>query len=808
MVTLSPVRPPAEERPPAQAGSRPVPRWQGPQARTAAVDDLATACLALVTIAAALGFVRLFSGLAFAPYVVAAAALGHGSAWALRRLGVGLTGASIAAGVGSALLAVWLVSPQDTTYGFVTPSTIERTGADLAAAREVFRNVVAPVAPVPGFLLAVTLAVALVAFLADWAAFRMRATFEAVVPAFALFIVTAIFGTPVHRTATVAGLAAASLLFLIVQRAALDSEQATWFGGRSAGALPSLLTAGALLGATALVGGLVVGPRIPGATSKALVQLRGEGGGGNGGTRSTISPLVDIRGRLVNPTDAEVFQVRADRPSYWRLTSLDTFDGNIWSSNEKYRQTKGTLAPDVDLVGVPLVQEVTISSLSSIWLPAAYRPQKVSGAKGVSYSERSASLISKQSTSDGLVYELTSVVSSLSPALLRSEPASTPGASGLGADFENLTAKPRVSRPVLALVNRLTANQRTSYDKAKAIQDHLRTFTYDLSVGAGHGTDALTSFLLTSKRGYCEQFAGAFAVLARLIGLPSRVAVGFQPGRTEADRTFQVRNKDAHAWPEVYFEGVGWVAFEPTPADGTGSDGNPDAAGYTGIPYTPAPASGPDPAQPTGAGANGETPDGGATTSTTTPKDEVETAVDDTLQQSSGPALRIFLGLVGILVLGGGVVAACWAVAEGRRKRRRAAADTPARRIALAWDEAEEALRLTGVTRRSTMTVDEWLSRLNRPSGGAAGAGVERGSKANAALRRLGDAVVSAAYGGPAVPAEAATAARADSAAVVAAAHDAAGTWTVALWTLDPRPALAAWRSERTGRRVVGPLAS
>ena len=91
---------------------------------------------------------------------------------------------------------------------------------------------------------------------------------------------------------------------------------------------------------------------------------------------------------------------------------------------------------------------------------------------------------------------------------------------------------------------------------------------------AGHDEDAIRSFL-DARRGYCEQFAGTYAAFARSIGLPARVAVGFTPGEL-TDGVYVVRGQHAHAWPEVWFEGIGWVPFEPTPGRGA-----PGAQSYT-----------------------------------------------------------------------------------------------------------------------------------------------------------------------------------------------------------------------------------
>ena len=143
----------------------------------------------------------------------------------------------------------------------------------------------------------------------------------------------------------------------------------------------------------------------------------------------------------------------------------------------------------------------------------------------------------------------------------------------LPADFPELATDEAV---------RITGEAATPYDKALALQNYLRSdrFTYDKEVGAGHSTEALLTFLFETRRGYCEQFAATFAALARAVGLPSRVAVGFTPGiQDDNDPTlFRVWGIHAHAWPEVYLGEYGWVPFEPTI-----SRGPPGAPEWLGI---------------------------------------------------------------------------------------------------------------------------------------------------------------------------------------------------------------------------------
>lgn len=802
MSTLAPTRPPSGPPPAPSAAAAPGWRsrlpWRRPEARVARLDDLATLCLSLLSIAVALSLGRLFHGTGWLAYAVAAAGLGHLLAWGLRRLGAGLAATAIASPLLSLLVAVELVVPQATTFGLPTPFTFQVMGQALTDAQGAFRTAVPPVAPAPGFLAAAVVGLCMCAFLADWAAFRMRRSFEACVPTLGFFVFAAVLGARSRQGAPAAALAGAALLFLIVQRANLEGNETPWFGGREQGALPSLLSAGAVLGTVAVVAGLVLGPRVPGATSKALVTFNKGSGGSGSGSRSTISPLVDIRTRLREYANVDVFTVESPRPAYWRLTSLDQFDGTIWSSNERYASSRGDLERAKG-DRPRLVQQVQVAALSSIWLPAAYRPTKVDGVAGLSYSPGSDSLISKKDTSDGLRYAITSEVADLTPGELRQAPASEPGASGLGVDLGRYT---NVGGPTSARVRQkamqLSQGGATPYDKALAVQDYLRSseFTYSLDAPAGHSGSAVDQFLFRSKKGYCEQFAGTYALLARLMGLPTRVAVGFQPGRKQ-DGVFTVKDSDAHAWPEVYLEGTGWTAFEPTPGRG-----NPQAQGYTGVPYIPAAPSGGDQSAPVTAPP---VPGPGETAPTTAPPPQPPPAETPppaghanpmagalSLLRRAAPVLAA-LGLIAGIVFGSAAF-----VAWERRRRRELGGGSSEGRVHMAWEEAVQALALAGVRTRAGETVDELLERLSRPDGAAEGAGLGPGTGANQALRRLGAAVVQTAYTGRSATGGLADAAEAEATTVVLACRSSVGRWDRWRTDLDPRPALARLRADQS----------
>jgi hypothetical protein len=124
-----------------------------------------------------------------------------------------------------------------------------------------------------------------------------------------------------------------------------------------------------------------------------------------------------------------------------------------------------------------------------------------------------------------------------------------------------------VSDRTRTLALQLTENGATAYDKALAIEQYLRQYIYDLEVPEPPEDviDVADYFLFELQRGYCDYYATAFVVLARLAGLPTRFATGYASGFWDpVDGVFIISESDAHSWPEVYFPEAGWIPFEPT----------------------------------------------------------------------------------------------------------------------------------------------------------------------------------------------------------------------------------------------------
>ena len=328
-------------------------------------------------------------------------------------------------------------------------------------------------------------------------------------------------------------------------------------------------------------------------------------------------------------------------------------------------------------------------ALAQIWLPAAFEPIAVDSPDAdVDWDGDSASLVvgTGRDTSDGLEYDVLSILPRLRPEDLEV------GTAGLDTEFlTRFTRLPEATRP---LARRFAAeavgSQTDAYQQALALQTWFRThFRYSLEVRPGHGTDALAEFLdpAGSRSGYCEQFAGAYAALARSLGLPARVAVGFTPGEEDDDApgTYIVRGRNAHAWPELYFAGVGWVPFEPTPGRGA-----PGAEAYTGVAAAQA-----DPTE-TVVPTTVPTP---ASTGTLAPRPG---SADDPLPESFAPGAGGGDGLSAtrVLVLVVAVVGGVWLLgvptlaALRRTRSRRRSHGHPDLEVTDAWDDSVQALGL------------------------------------------------------------------------------------------------------------------
>ena len=576
---------------------------------------LATLALASFSLAVAIGFCRVFSTWTFLGDLVTVIVVGHLAGLALWRV-------PLAAALPAQLaVTVWIcgaVAYWDTyTVGVPTGAAWELVDADLRFASEQFSDAVAPVVYAGGWTALAVIGIGTAVLLADLFAFRAGARFEALVPGGVLFVIVGALGDGRDQLRTTGVMIVAAVAAVGALRA-LQRRPARIVIG-SAAPRRARLVAGALtLGAVTAVAAGLVGPRLPGAASEPVYDTSG----GSSDITRIESPLVDIRSRLVNQSPNEMFRVEANAPSYWRVATLSEFDGSRWKLDRSPLESTGEL-PNVSSRRLRIEQQITIGALRGQLVPAAAEPVEARGRE-LRWSERNATLLvaNEHGLAEGDRLVIESVAPRFFPQQLDLSTVSEPPGGG-----RYLILPENLSGSTGELAATVTAGVSTPYQQALALQDWFRSeFDYSLEVQAGHGSNAIESFLRL-RVGYCEQFAGTYAAMARTLGLPSRVAVGYTPGTyDEATGTYSVAGRNAHAWPELWFDDLGWVAFEPTP--GRGAPGNER---YTGVA----------PEQDTGAGPGGEPPGGGSSngTPTTTAPAPVTAAADPSPGDQAVPNL-------------------------------------------------------------------------------------------------------------------------------------------------------------------------
>ena len=287
---------------------------------------------------------------------------------------------------------------------------------------------------------------------------------------------------------------------------------------------------------------------------------------------AAVNPLVDVRPELVNRGNVELFTVATDTPRYLALTALGQFDGTRWSTvPEETRPAEGTLGhapPNAEVI----TQRITIKNLGGSLAPASRTATSAAWAGiSLSWANEAGAFYVDGDLQPNYQYQVTFADSAPTAEELRTATVDRAPDSA----YYNLPSNlPSAIRDVAVSV---TTGATTPYDQARALQDWFRTnFEYSLTVQRGHSNDAMVNFL-SIRKGYCEQFSGTFAAMARSLGLPTRVVVGFTPGQLRADGLYHVAGRDAHAWDEVWFDGYGWILFDPTPGRGA-----PGAEQHTG----------------------------------------------------------------------------------------------------------------------------------------------------------------------------------------------------------------------------------
>ncbi len=658
-------------------------------------DVLATLMVAAFSMAVALGFARSFSGWPFVTDMAVLVVAGHGAGLVLRRLRIPAWLAVPA----TAIVLVWTVLavyyPETFSWALPTSDTWTILREQLTAVRQDFRTAVAPVDYGGGWDVLAAIGLAAAVLLADVFAFRADARAETLVPGGVLFIFVGALGDERLRVASTVVVVGVGVATTVTLRA-YHAEPVRGDAASPVRKWPAAIAFGV---AVAVAAGMI-GPRLPGANAAPIYETSG----GGGGAIQVISPLVDIKPRLTNQSTAELFRVSADAESYWRLSALADFDGRKWRiPDRELLLIDETTGPPDDSMAFNR-QTITIGALGGTLLPAAPDPFQVSPNAPFSWERESATLVrNDRDLRRGDTIEIVSATSGADAARLNVTASSDPPDpiyTDLPDDLPEL---------VRTRASEVTAGATTTFEIASRLESWFQdNFEYSTQVEAGHDNSAIETFL-EDRIGYCEQFAGTYAAMMRTLDIPSRVAVGFTWGVPVGDGEFSVLGRNAHAWPEVWFDDIGWIIFEPTPGRGS-----PNAQSYSEIA----------PRQDTTAGP-GDIDAGGAAPPVTVdaapvgepglqlpdftnnPTGETPTPATPTTGEDSGTQ---WPWLVGLALLGV-AIAAPSAVRHLRRRRTARSVD---QQLADAWQRATGAVSAAGVPLRSSDTPSEAAARTAR----------------------------------------------------------------------------------------------
>jgi len=449
-----------------------------------------------------------------------------------------------------------------------------------------------------------------------------------------------------------------------------------------------------------------------------------------------LNPLSELAGWTARP-DERLFTLRlagqAAGPVPLRLAVLSDFDGASWTSSARYTRAGPIIPPSAGQplrtgradIGARVTQDLTVAGLTGALLPSVDRPVELgpAGDPGFAADLTDGLLLRSSPLAPG---ERFTVVSAPAPArsmaLLAALTTGTPATAA--QDTEYLALPPNVP-PVLRALALVAAGQGAGpFQRAALLQHYLAAnFRFDPSVPPGHSLAHVEHFVADTRRGTSEQFAATFVLAARILGLPSRLVVGFAPTAPAGPATVAVTGRQALAWAEVRFDGAGWLPFFPTPAaadrEGAALAGSTQGESAAQAALVTAAVRG-----PLAVPAAADRP--------------VVRAVAPSGRASQLGALLASVG-TGAAVVAAGYLTVAFARPVARRRRRLSGRRGARERVVLAWEHAVDALLAVGapipasaspteVVRLGSAAVGERVSdRRPRASGHGAGVSALRG---------------------------------------------------------------------------------
>ncbi|MGH2730757.1 MAG: transglutaminaseTgpA domain-containing protein [Actinomycetota bacterium] len=493
-----------------------------------------------------------------------------------RRLGIGTTGTIAVSLAGLVWYLVLVFQARHSFFGLPTLEALERIATSVGRAYDHIEVDYEPVPVRNGYAVLIVVGIWLATVIGEIAAFRWRRPLLASLAPLGLFSIAIVVADREGAPMLVALFLSSLLLYWGLESSHSLRSWGRWIPTWSDREEEPPAVTGRLARrmAASCVAAALVAPIVLPALDEGVLAWRSGGGDGPEAGGGRVDHLVSIKPTLLEQSTTDLFHVRADSPAYWRLVSLTAFDGESWYPGASPANPVGggfIEAPDVvEIASTTISQDYRISGLEGEFLPAAVAPYTITFDTDDPTEDlervRSGGASGELSYDGGIDSEIRYRVDSLAPDV--SYRTLTHAVPGQGPGAEAYTALPDDLAPeVAALAREWTRAADSPAEKLIAIQKRLRQFTYKVDVEPEDSSDYLVDFLTKTRAGYCQQFATAFAVLARSLGFPARVSVGFLPGETDpaTPDSYVVRGTDAHAWPEVAFQEVGWVAFEPTP---------------------------------------------------------------------------------------------------------------------------------------------------------------------------------------------------------------------------------------------------
>jgi len=368
-----------------------------------------------------------------------------------------------------------------------------------------------------------------------------------------------------------------------------------------------LAATGRRLGFAAVLLALFLPVIVPGLQPHQLFAGNGTGSGPPGFAPSLTlpDPLVQMNQELHEQHPQVVLVYHAPpgiTPAYLQVYVLSQLAGNDWILSRPVaprpvgggplpavpgatRQARGSTLRET----ISLSPDLRTPAGALAYLPVPYAPRSVTVPGDWRVDPGTLTILTARTPLNGLRYSVTSRDIEPTGRELR-QAARYPAA--VASDL----AVPAAYQRLAPLARQIAGGRASGYSRVVALQQWFRqpgNFTYSLAAPRSTGAAALVTFLTRTRRGYCQQFAFGMAVLARLLGIPSRVVVGYTQGTRQGNGTWLVRTNDAHAWPEMYFPGAGWLRFEPTPSSSGGQATASVPAYSTPPPGSTVPVTGP-----------------------------------------------------------------------------------------------------------------------------------------------------------------------------------------------------------------------